>query len=97
MKRWCSGCAKRKKKYMPLSGGNWYCIDWSKAAGMTGSRLTNVAEKNSKEWRAKPCQHQSVRYAYTSVWFTNYQISICNRCNHEVTRIIVGYHNQGKR
>lgn len=96
MKHKCSGCGQRKDSYCQAQGGAHICSGCAASFGMKGHG-PNRAEANSREWKAKPCQHQSVRYAYTTKWLTNYQISICTRCNKEVTRLIVGYHSKGKR
>lgn len=74
--------------------GGWYCRECASAAGMAAAPK-NVAEENSKAWKAKPCKHQAVKYSYETKWVTNYQVTHCVRCGKEVTRLIVGYH--GKR
>ena len=96
MKHKCNGCGQRKDSYCETPGGGSLCSGCAASFGMKGHG-PNRAEANSRAWQAKPCQHQSVRYAYESRFLTNYQVSICNRCGKEVTRLIVGYHSRGRR
>jgi hypothetical protein len=80
MKRRCSGCGQRKHCEIPI-GGNLVCDSCGPTFGIGGGRLRNVAEANSKEWKKKPCHHQSVNRVNYSKGRQNWCRAVCQRCH----------------
>jgi hypothetical protein len=89
MKHRCAGCRIRKQAWCEVGPRVYYCKDCARAGGILGSRLTNVAEQQSRKWQQEPCKHQAQRNRYIRENGQRYLIGECVRCPTEVWRMKV--------
>lgn len=83
MFRRCCGCKKRRGS-VPAAGAGWICDGCARSFGMFGSKLPNIAEKNSKHYRdtqlCKNGKHNDVHVSRYRKGGKQYEKGTCKRC-----------------